>query len=261
MSKVISIFLSTVLLTGLAVGGYYLYQNQEPPKPPSHHIILLDRSASLPPDPECTALPGLVDEIFSSPGITNGSTLSLMVTGGQDTLYEPAIVATVEIPVNASLVENREAIHNQYRALTMELQARCRRHNKQVKESALYLGISRGLQQLRSLNCGLDTQCRLLVKSDGRENQDIWFRNSVAKGEVLERTSSKLENQLVKVTICGLANTLAIGGDKKTKKNKAKDRVAIARLYDELWLQSFTHARNVDLRPVCPGTVDACLVR
>jgi hypothetical protein len=255
MSALASLF----IITGLAYGGYWVYQHQEDPRKPGHFIVLLDRSASLPPDPECRALAGLVEEIYDSQAALEDSTLDLMVTGDESTLYEPIAVATVRIPVFNRLVEGKEATQNQRRALLLELQAQCRQHNTPVLESAIVLGIERGIQQLTALGCQADSACRLLVRSDGRETIDPFFKESMDKGHVVERQAPKLDTSVVQVTTCGSAMTRANVASGKKKGKSAPDFMSNARLLSELWTQSVSHPRNLVQRPVCPGSTATAL--
>lgn len=242
-----------LLLMGMAGAAYYWLDQPQEQKPPAKAIVLLDVSDSSPEEFLCDILTGLVDMALETEGIDEGSTLGIFKTGDPSTALEPVSIANLEIPVSTRVLEGKDVVRNARERMMINLLAKCNKLQEPTQYSAIFLATKRALQQLKAMGCTKRSGCVLLIRTDGQETEEQWLRDSLKKGEMLEKGKpTALDNSGIAIFICGFSETK---GETSKGKKKSMTRLRTshsADLLESLWKQVFTEPRNVVFQPICP---------
>lgn len=235
----------------LAVAGYGAYRSTQPSakETASNAGFVHDRSDSN--TSGCAAFGGLVGESLRSGQVGRFSTIIALATGDRRSNDEPIELARVSHVRRTSVKDGRDSAERRDAALISELVNRCEEAGN-TDRSPIYLAIRRALEELRALGCREENHCVLYVQSDLEENAEPGLRKALLGGKAIS-LPSKLDNQGIRVRICGLAETLGpVDGNRRSPGRRKVRGAKRADLVVEVWRSLFTSSELVSFEPLCP---------
>lgn len=245
------ILLMIVCGAGVMGTGFWRYQVAGKIHP-SHAVIVRDRSDSVLNGCDCTI--ALVKRAFADPHIGAGSTITVTVTGDSATANEPKMLSSIKVPVSRQVLEGRDAVVQQREKLLSDLNTQCEKE-VQTKVSPIFIAVKRATEHLRSIGCGIDSNCVVYVQSDLEETGDQQIRAAIDN-----RTGDKqslpqqINNDGINIVVYGVAETsgdIVDANGKVRRLTKAHDPQRTDRI-KSVWNSLFTNPEGVTFDPYCP---------
>jgi hypothetical protein len=203
----------------------------------------------------CQSLVGSAEAALRNPGLSAGSTLTVLALGDRATADEPRRLATYSIPTVRKVIEGRQANVESQENLLRSLWTRCRSvHPTTV--SPIFLGVQQAIVELRADGCKEGLHCELWVSTDLEENGVHAIKERIHRGrEVGGSLPAPLDNSGITVTFCGFAQTSGhlVGpsgheiGDAATRDPRRDDRL------QTVWRSLFSRPKLVSFEPYCPA--------
>lgn len=225
-----------VIVVCIVAGAYAFYRSRitaiaNAPRP-GHVALVLDVSPSYPR--ACGPLGTLIDEAKRGVHVGEGSTFSMITTGGGDTSYEPKLAMNVALPRDAANPLTIDG-HGQFAAA---LRKTCETFPP-AEASLIFRALVIGLEHLAGQGCAAPNSCVLLLSSDLEEN---------VTASVVERLrrpggAPLLGNANVRVLVCGYSQA---GGGRGPREN--------GQALLEGWRALFSRPEAVSFRPYCSAT-------
>lgn len=235
-----------------------------------HAVIVFDRSDSK--RGGCDAVVGVAEELFRAGRWRTGSSLVVLATGAAETLGEPVEVVRFDRFERARTVEGRGAAARARMRLLGDLRRRCEALAT-TSVSPVYLGARRGAELLQGRDCKRN-RCTLFVVTDGEETAEAAVALALRGGATPAAATlpSKIPNRGVRVRLCGLAETTALGlpavpargrraksggtAPSKPKKERLRDGARADRVA-ATWRALFEDPSLIETSPVCPARAEA----
>jgi hypothetical protein len=243
----LAILLGLCVVTGF---GYWRYQASAQNRPVTQFEFIQDPSDSISAD--CSRTVGMVERALAMPDVGQGSTITMLALGDESTANEPRWLGRFEVPVIRRVIEGQREESRAKQALLANIRNRCG-EVKQTVRSPIFVGLKRGVEQLRSVGAPDDLRY-LFIQTDGEE-----FDNKAIMAALNEKVGtpatlpSPIRNDGVHVTFCGMAETVGSVTDSQHRnhhKSKLRDASRADRL-TEIWTKLFTHAELVRFEPYC----------
>lgn len=251
--KILLIAPAVICLTAFVWWRYDAAKN----KHTAHGVIIRDRSGSSLNGCDCTA--SLADRLIALPGMGERSTLTILATGNQASMYEPVFVAKHELPQNRSVIEGRADYVQKTKKIVADVRAECERITP-TEVSPVFFAIKRGIEQLRSAGCGSGANCFLFIQSDGEETIHAEIKKALSSSARGEGASpAQIDNDHIRVVFSGVAEIAATSksaGRKAETAAKARDPRRADRLR-RVWTGMFTRPELISFEPYCIETTDS----
>jgi hypothetical protein len=217
-----------------------------------HAAILEDLSASHPGG--CLSVQGITEQVLDSHPVSLGSSLLVLAIGDASTANEPRLLGRYLIPANRRIMEGPTAGLRRRQELLDDLKLRCGQlHPTMI--SPIFQGVKQSVTELRSLGCGIGSDCKLWIDSDLEENAvtaiETMLDHPESKRQVLPVV---LNNEGIHVAFCGLAVTAGriIGpSGREVRISPRRDPNHDDRLR-RTWAELFTKPEWVAFEPYCP---------
>ena len=224
------------------------YQAVQAAGPPPQFAIVLDSSGStLSP---CPSLLGLTTLVFDNKKISDGSSLSVLLTGDKKTANEPKLFSSFKIPVSTQIMEGGRQAQKEKNNLLNDLNDKCQQLQK-TNTTAVFLGIKRALEIVQFKGCdGGISPCQIFIQTDGEENAEKWIKHALKGKKSNTSPPPKINNQGIDIIFCGQSET--VGQTSKHKQiTKSRSASQVVR-QQQVWLSLFTHPKQVQFLPFCP---------
>jgi hypothetical protein len=198
----------------------------------------------------------LAKRALESPHVSEGSTLSVTITGDETTANEPLLLARYKIPVSRRVLDGRSTTARQVEEKLADLNVKCGKV-AQTKKSPIFLAVKRAVEELRSTGCNAHSHCAVYVETDLEESADTQIRaalNSVTQAKQV--LPAPINNEGIDVVIYGIAETNGLKND-ETGKTRSFTRVRDSKRVDrlrEVWSGLFTNPELVIFEPHCTGS-------
>ena len=252
MSNNVKIILLMIVCGAGVMGvGFWRYQVTSKSHP-AHIVIVRDRSDSVLNNCDCTV--ALAKRAFADPHIGTGSTITVTVTGDPATANEPKMLSSIKVPVSRQVLEGRDAVAKQRGELLSDLNTQCEKE-AQTKVSPIFIAVKRATEHLRSIGCGIDSNCVVYVQSDLEETGDPQLREAIDhRGREKRSLPQAINNDGINIVIYGMAETFGdiVGANSKVRRlTKPHDPQRIENI-ESVWSSLFTNPEGVTFDPYCP---------
>lgn len=244
-----------VLMAVVGTGGaaYWWLEQPSSEGPAVHAGVVLDASDSM-ADDECRSLGTIVAAELATGELDDRSRVFLSTTGTAETALEPILIASGAVPWSPNVMEGVEAGREARRKALEDWVSACTKARRTAVTSPIFLGVKRGVEQLRGAGCTDGGRCRLYVRTDGQETEEPWIRDSLKLGKPAKGARPEaLPNDGVKVVFCGFSETR---GEVKAKTGSrrltGKRNAASADVLPKVWREVFTRPDMVTFLPFCP---------
>jgi hypothetical protein len=218
----------------------------------NHYESIYDPSLSF--TGGCQALVGTAEKVLSDPGLSAGSTLTVLALGDASTADEPWRMAEYTIPMARKVIEGRRASVERQQRLLQDLWVRCR-SVRPTLVTPIYLGVTQAIADLRADGCKEGLHCELWVSTDLEENGVRAIKERIRRRQgAREPLPEPLDNSGIAVTFCGFAQTagrLVGPSGREIGKATARGPHRDDRL-QAVWRSLFTHPELVRFEPYCP---------
>ncbi len=209
----------------------------------------LDRSHA------CLAVAGLAESVVEESSAHVGAQLNVLALGDSTHAGEPVLLSAKDaIPVRMTLSIGEDALRKQRRSYTQDIYDRCLQAPA-PEYSAVYLGVERMLEDLRSHGCGQVSRCVMYVDTDGDDNVERGLKERLqgASGHH-GKPIALLDDQGIEVHFCGLAEANV---DSSKRGNSTSLRKAFLTHQppdhvQHVWRTLFLDPSAVSFTPFCP---------
>jgi hypothetical protein len=221
-----------------------------------HFEIVVDPSLSHPQS--CESLLGLAEQILHSEGISNDSTLTVLVLGDKATANEPWQLGRYSLPLTRKVLEGRTVNLRRQEELLSDIQHKCEaiRH---TAISPIFLGIKQAVADLRAHGCGETSRCQVIVDTDLEENVERSIMEGLNRSRNINLSlPTPLDNQGIEVAFCGIAVTaprIFNSAGRETQRTLLRDPGREDRLR-RVWRSLFKSPDVVKFEPYCPTLDD-----
>lgn len=213
---------------------------------------IFDPSFSHPSD--CESLLGLAGQALHADGVSQDSTLTMLVLGDAATANEPWQLGRYSIPVTRKVLEGKTANQQRLEELLTDIRRKCgaiRRTNT----SPIFLGLKQAVADLHARGCKETSHCRVFVDTDLEENVETSVKESLNRsGKPKLALPGPLDNYGIEVSFCGLAVTagrIVRPSGKEVQRTVPPDPGREDRLR-QVWLTLFTKPELIKFEPYCP---------
>ena len=239
-----------VLLFAMTAFGYWRYRVGAQNRPVAQFAFIQDPSDSISTD--CDRTIALVERALVNPDVGEGSTITMFALGDERTANEPRWLGQFNVPVIKRVIEGQRTASRAKQDLLSNVRARCA-DVKQTRRSPIFIGLKRGVEHLRAVGAPEDPRY-LFIQTDGEEfdNKQIMEALNQRPG-ARSGLPSAIDNTNVRVTFCGLAETVGeiAGSDHRMHhKSHARDEAHADRLR-EVWSRLFSKPELVTFEPYC----------
>jgi hypothetical protein len=232
----------------LGVIGWRAYESTKP-GPIPHIAIVHDRSEST--RDGCSSVMGLLDRVLSIPELDRRSSVTILATGDAMTANEPVQVDRFPAPVSRRAMEGPRGAQRRRKELLAGIGRKCQELTR-TDVSPILLAVRRAVEQLQSLGCSSANPCQLYVQTDGEETAEPALARALrGRGQPLPEPASPILHDGIRITFCGLADTVGRddGGPRRARRTKARDAGRAERLR-QTWTAIL--GGNVTFEPFCP---------
>jgi hypothetical protein len=251
MNSIAKIVLALLASAAALTAGIYYYKTRAKEQPP-HAVVARDRSDSMLTDCGCTE--ALAKKALSAPGMSHGSTITVIASGDGSTADEPVLVGSFDVPTTRRVIEGRGATGRKQKLLLDDLRTRCEALHV-TKRSPILLLIRRGVDRLRQFGCTPTSGCILYVQTDGEETAELQIKRLLDDNRSSKLgPSSLIDNQGIDVVFYGLSQTVGETEIDVRKHNLTRGRdMARAGRIQDVWLSLFSEPGRVRFEPFCPN--------
>lgn len=221
-------------------------------------VVVVDRSDSM--RDACQAATGMAASLLAEGAWGRGSVLILLATGDDSTRMEPIELFRFDSFRRQKTIEGKSAGQRATRELLAAFEKACRSAPR-TKTTPIWLAARRGIELLAASSCA-PSRCDLVLVTDGDETAEAALVAAI-RGKRAPRGDmglpAKLDNRLIRVRICGFAETVSV--TPTTPKSKSRrSRKAAADTRDSakadrvaaLWRELFVEPSSVEISPICP---------
>jgi len=203
----------------------------------------------------CISIVGAAGQVFRDPGVSAGSTLTMLALGDQSTANEPRRLATYALPTSRKVIEGSRAAVEREDRLVQDLRVRCE-SVRPTLVSPIYLGVKQAVADLQAKGCTEGSRCRLWVSTDLEENGVRAIEERIDRGGARRDTlPARFDNSGITVTFCGFAETagrLVGPSGREVHSAAARDPHRDDRLR-AVWESLFARPELVRFAPYCPA--------
>jgi hypothetical protein len=217
-------------------------------------VVDLTTSHSADRTKACLAVPGISETVLAQAGSRPGARLIVLALGDSASAGEPVPLSRDDaLPARIALSTGEDVLRRQQAAYLAALYGNCLRA-PHPEYSAIYLGVERALESLRSRGCNTGVGCALWVATDGEENAQLALKQRL---DGLSTTQSgpiaPLDNAGIDVHFCGLAE-ISVDSEKRStsRGRRAAFRGRNAGRVAQVWRSIFTAPNSVYFAPFCP---------
>jgi hypothetical protein len=228
----------------------------------SHFAVVGDASLSY--TGGCASVVGLAEEGLRSARLSQGSSITVLMTGDANSANEPRELARYRVPISRKVIEDRHADERRQSEILHDIAARCHAVSP-ASISPVFMAVKEAIAGLRAQGCRSGSHCELRVASDLEENVEPEFKAALDSRQGTKRSfGNQLDNDGIEVVFCGLATTG--GGPKDASRRKVNSRRIRrdSRRQDrlqQLWSSVFKNPEGVRFEPFCPTWSDTGLSR
>jgi hypothetical protein len=215
--------------------------------------IVVDPSLSHPGG--CESLLGLSQQVLHARGVSQDSTITVLVLGDAATATEPWQLGRYSIPVTHKVLEGKTSNLQRQDELLSDIRHKCETIRR-TNISPIFLGVKQAVADLRAQGCKEASHCLVFVDSDLEENVETSIErklNNLRDGT--HTLPPPIYNDGICVTFCGLAVTAGRRVDDPSDKEIQKAFSRNSRREDQLqriWLKLFTNPEMLRFAPYCP---------
>jgi hypothetical protein len=244
------ICITTLGIAALLAVGAWRFEVMKATAPAPHFVIIADPSESA-SDSRASVI-GLASQALTTLEHRRGATITVFALGDASTLYEPRWIASYRLPENRHVLKGPDAIIEGREAILSDLANKYQVSPTTV--SPIFRGIRRGIEHLRSLGCGPESECELWIQTDGEETVDPQIKAAIeapVKGSLVP----VIANDGIRVHFCGLAQKVLwpTAPDKREALlEQQRDSQRPERL-QEVWRGLFSNADLLRFSPYCAG--------
>lgn len=200
----------------------------------------------------CESLVGLAERVLDASGVSQNSTLTVLVVGDETTADEPWRLARYSIPVDDEVLEGRAEKRHRQQALLGDLRSRCRAARR-TTISPIFLAVKQAVADLHARGCKPNSGCTLFVDSDLEENVEPSIKKSINDHDGGHIPLPPIDNEGINVTFCGLA---VRAGRVEPSARQTRGTVSIlpgdADRIPTVWRSLFRRPEEVRFGPYCP---------
>lgn len=230
--------------------GYWRYKVAGHARAVAQFVIIKDHSDSIQND--CGRVVGLTERALAMPDAGKGSTIALFASGDRATSNEPRLLGELRVPAIRRVIEGQRAAAREKDELLANVKSWCG-EVAEARVSPIFQAIKRGVQHLQGVGATGDLRY-VFIQTDGEETENPQITKAL---NYVPGTKSALpppiQNEGVRVTFCGMAETVGEALDNKGKvqrKSKKRDWRRADRL-QEVWSGVFTNPELVSFEPYC----------
>jgi hypothetical protein len=249
---IVSVVVCSVLCAGFVGWRIHVLAKYSAPK----FAIVMDPSLSHPGG--CESLLGLADQVLHADGISQNSTLTVLVLGDASTANEPWQLGRYSIPVTRRVLEGKTSNQQRLDELLSDIRLKCRTIHR-TNISPIFLGVKQAVADLSVHGCRESSHCRVLVDSDLEENVETSIKEGLNRNRNAKLPlRSPIENEGIKVSFCGLAvkaGRIVRPSGKEVHRAVSRDPGRDDRLR-QVWRSLFTQPDLVSFEPYCPQRRD-----
>jgi hypothetical protein len=218
----------------------------------THIEIVVDPSLSHPDS--CESLVGLSERALHADGVSQDSTLTVLVLGDTASANEPWQLGRYSFPVTNKVIEGKTASMRRQDELLSDIRRKCEQIRR-TSISPIFLGVKQAVADLRAHGCSAASHCRVFVDSDLEENVEISIRESLDRARNTKLVlPTPIDNQGLEVSFCGLAVTagrVSNPSGREVRRSLPRDPRHDDRLR-QVWQSLFTQPELVRFEPYCP---------
>jgi len=218
--------------------------------------IVVDPSLSHPTG--CESVLGLSQQALHAGGVSQDSTLTVLVLGDPATANEPWQLGRYSIPVTRKVLEGKTATLRRQEELLSDIRHKCGAIRR-TSISPIFLGVKQAVADLRAHGCKETSHCQLFVDSDLEENVETSVKERLNRARSTKLVlPTPLDNQGIEVSFCGLAVTagrMVNPAGREIQRALPRDPSREDRLR-QVWRSLFTQPDLVRFEPYCPTLGD-----
>jgi hypothetical protein len=238
----------SVICAGFVGWRVYVHANRATP----HFVIVADTSLSHPGG--CESVLGLAEQSLQADGVSQDSTLTVLVLGDASTANEPWQLGRYSFPVTTKVLEGKTANMRRQEELLSDIRRKCETIRR-TSISPIFLGVKQAVADLHAHGCKAASRCRVFVDSDLEENAEISIKDALNRTRNTKLVlPTPLDNQGVVVSFCGLAVTagrIVNPWGREIQRATPRDQGRDDRLR-QVWGSLFTQPELVRFEPYCP---------
>lgn len=239
-----------VAVCGVSTFGYWRYKVGAQTHPVAQFELIQDPSDSIQSD--CGRMVGLTERVLLMKETGPGSSIAIFALGSAETANEPRLLGEFRVPVIRRVIEGQRAAAREKDSLLSKVRSKCE-GVKEIRVSPIFQALKRGVEHLQTIGKPEDSRY-LFIQTDGEETVDsqVKFALNERPGSGL-KVSSRIQNDGVHVTLCGMAETIGKVTDAERNahsKSKRRDARRAERLR-EVWMGVFTRPDLVRIEPYC----------
>jgi hypothetical protein len=243
---------ATWIFVGAALVGasYFYWHHSNTTRPATNALVIADRSSSSDSTERDQAILHVFDQFVKQVGSRSDAIFTVLVTGTEETAYEPVRIFSTPIPARRALMEGKSKTQKQIRELREVLQKELARWDSSAPVSPIMRAFARGVEELRGSGCDTGANCNLVIRSDGLDNVDDYFTRSIAKGRSSPKWApQKIDLRGINSVWCGTAELSR--NNAPTKGIKPEFVLSLIKAYlknpDELVFQPFCDVSNLQV--------------
>lgn len=211
--------------------------------PPAQAAIVFDSSKS--GTVGCAQAGAVAIRLSSAPHYSPKSRVALILLGDRSNGYAGRLAGVFDIPVSTRVMEGKEAQRRRQNELAESVEKACAAAPK-ADRSPILSAVESAFAHLRSAGCGSGTHCTLFLVTDGEENVNPDLRAALTGSKAaLKKTTGRIDNNGISVSICGLAQTRSASPERVTRSFTPEDRLRT------VWTAVFTAPNLVSTAPYC----------
>ena len=238
----------SILCVGFVGWRVHVHANRATP----HFVIVLDTSLSHPGG--CESVLGLAEQSLHANGVSQDSTLTVLVLGDASTANEPWQLGRYSFPVTTKVLEGKTANMRRQAELLSDIRRKCETIRR-TSISPIFLGVKQAVADLRARGCKAGSRCQLFVDSDLEENAEQSIKDALHRTHQTKAVlPTRLDNEGIEVSFCGLAVTagrIVNPSGREILSNSLRDPRRDDRLR-QVWRSLFTNPETLSFEPYCP---------
>src|SRR5262249_32699897 len=145
---------------------------------------------------------------------------------------EPRLIARYQVPFRRRVFEGKGELLKKNTEILSDVGTKLERLER-TNHSPIFLGIQRGVQELRRSGCDNDSDCYLFVRTDGEETAERGIRSALEGNSKPGEAPAVIANEGISIFFCGLAETddTPGGGREKRPAHNAKHEERIRQVW------------------------------